>query len=151
MSTWVVQFRFYRPYSIFQPGFQHLRRLFPLRKRSPPPETVAAISQNGRCHLKRSMPFFSSELHSLGLRTQKVAVPGNCVSLVVWVRARVRVLLRVRPKNPSSNLEIFGLFFSSSFSFINVFFSFFVLIFVNIFSWFVSFNLLWSEVCSWPL
>ena len=37
---------------------------------------------NGRCHLKRSMPFFSSELHSLGLRTQKVAVTGSCVSLV---------------------------------------------------------------------
>ena len=45
---------------------------------------------NGRCHfserslpLKRSMPFFSSELHSLGLRTQKVAVTGSCVSLVI--------------------------------------------------------------------
>ena len=46
--------------------------LFPFRKRSLPFETVVAISQNGRCHLKRSMPFFSSELHSLGLRTQKV-------------------------------------------------------------------------------
>ena len=34
---------------------------------------------NGRCHLKRSMPFFSSELHSLGLRTQKVAVTGSCL------------------------------------------------------------------------
>ena len=40
----------------------------------------------------------------------------------------------VRAKNPSSSLEILGLFFSSSFSFINVFFSIFVLIFVNIFS-----------------
>ena len=41
----------------------------------------------------------------------------------------------MRAKNPiaSSNLEIFGLFFSSSFSFINDFFSFCVLIFVNIF------------------
>ena len=38
---------------------------------------------NGRCHLKRSMPFFRSELHSLGLRTQKVAVTGSCVSLVI--------------------------------------------------------------------
>ena len=91
-------------------------------------------SQNGRCHLKRSMPFFSSELHSLGLRTQKVAVTGCCVSLVIWVKVRVRVLFRVRAKNLSSSLEIFGLFFSFSFSFINVFFSFFVLIFVNIFS-----------------
>ena len=80
------------------------------------------------------MPFFSSELHSLGLRTQKVAVTGCCVSLVTWVRVRVRVLLRVKAKNPSSSFEIFELFLSSSFSFINVFFSFFVLIFVNIFS-----------------
>ena len=39
----------------------------------------------------------------------------------------------VRAKNPSSSLEIFGLFFSSSSSFINVFFSFFVLLFVNIY------------------
>ena len=70
------------------------------------------------------MPFFSSELHSLGLRTQKVAVTGSCVSLVISVRVRVRVLFRVRAKNPSSSLEIFGLFFSSSFSFINVFFPF---------------------------
>ena len=69
------------------------------------------------------MPFFSSELHSLGLRTQKVAVTGSCVSLVILVRVRARVLYRVRAKNPSSSL-----FFSSSFSFINVFFSFFVLI-----------------------
>ena len=38
---------------------------------------------NGRCHLKRSMPFFSSELHLVGLRTQKVAVTGSCVSLVI--------------------------------------------------------------------
>ena len=80
------------------------------------------------------MPFFSSELHSLRLKTQKVAVTGSCVSLVIGVRVRVRVLFRVRAKNPSSSLEILGLFFSSSFSFINVFFSFFVLIFVNIFS-----------------
>ena len=29
----------------------------PFRKRSLPFETVDAISQNGRCHLKRSMPF----------------------------------------------------------------------------------------------
>ena len=50
------------------------------------------------------------------------------------LRVRVRVLFRVRAKNLSSSFEIFGLFFSSSFSFINVFFSFFVLIFVNIFS-----------------
>ena len=70
----------------------------------------------GRCHLKRSLPFlrkavaiwngwchFSSfESHSLGLRTQKVAVTGSCVSLVIWVRVRVRVLFRVRAKNPSS-------------------------------------------------
>ena len=101
------------------------RRLFPYRKRSLSFETVVAISQNGRCHLKRSMPFFSSELHSLGLRTQKVAVDGSCVSLVIWVRVRVKVLFRVRAKNPSSSLEIFGLFFSSSFSFINVFFPLF--------------------------
>ena len=67
--------------------------------------------------MKRSMPFFSYELHSLGLRTQKVAVTGSCVSLVMRVRVRVRVLFRVRAKNPSSSLEIFGLFFSSSFSF----------------------------------
>ena len=33
------------------------RREFPFRKRSLPFETVDAISQNGRCHLKRSMPF----------------------------------------------------------------------------------------------
>ena len=33
------------------------RRLFPFRKRSLPFETVVAISQNGRCHLKRSLPF----------------------------------------------------------------------------------------------
>ena len=109
------------------------RRLFPFRKRSLPFETVVAISQNGRCHLKRSMPFFSSELHSFGLRTQKVAVTGSCVSLVIWVRVRDRVLFRVRAKNPSSSLEIFGLFFTSSFSFINVFFLF-CLNFVNIFS-----------------
>ena len=44
------------------------RRLFPFRKRSLPFETVVAISQNGHCHLKRSMPFFSSELHSLELK-----------------------------------------------------------------------------------
>ena len=70
------------------------------------------------------MPFFSSELHPLGLRTQKVAVTGSCVSLDICVRVRVRVLFRVRAKNPCSSLEIFGLFFSSSFSFINVFFPF---------------------------
>ena len=70
------------------------------------------------------MPFFSSELHSLGLRTQKVAVAGSSVPLVISVRVRVRVLFRVRAKNPSSSLEIFGLYFSSSFSFINVFFPF---------------------------
>ena len=53
------------------PGFdsQTRRRLFPFRKRSLPFETVDAI--------------FSSELHSLGLRTQKVAVTGSCVSLVI--------------------------------------------------------------------
>ena len=33
------------------------RRKFPFRKRSLPFETVDAISHNGRCHLKRSMPF----------------------------------------------------------------------------------------------
>ncbi|KAL9951249.1 hypothetical protein ACROYT_G043882 [Oculina patagonica] len=33
------------------------RGKFPFRKRSLPFETVDAISQNGRCHLKRSMPF----------------------------------------------------------------------------------------------
>ena len=32
-------------------------RKFPFRKRSLPFEKVDAISQNGRCHLKRSMPF----------------------------------------------------------------------------------------------
>ena len=32
-------------------------RKFPFRKRSLPFETVDAISHNGRCHLKRSMPF----------------------------------------------------------------------------------------------
>ena len=78
---------------------------------------------NGRCHLKGSMPFFSSELHSLAVRTQKVANAGSCVSLFIWVRVRVRVLhVRVRVKNPSSTLEIFRLLFSSIFSFINVFF-----------------------------
>ena len=40
----------------------------------------------------------------------------------------------VRAKNPSSSLEIYGLlFFLHFFFFINVFFSFFVLILVNIF------------------
>ena len=45
---------------------------------------------NGRCHFsERSLPFetvdafFSFELHSLGLRTQKVAVTGSCVSMVI--------------------------------------------------------------------
>ena len=76
---------------------------------------------------KRSLPFFSSELHSLGLRTQKGAVIGSCVSLVICVRVRVRVLFRVRAKSPSSSLEIFGLFFFSSFSFIIVFFFLFCL------------------------
>ena len=33
------------------------RGKFPFRKRSLPFETVDAISHNGRCHLKRSMPF----------------------------------------------------------------------------------------------
>ena len=33
------------------------RSKFPFRKRSLPFETVDTISQNGRCHLKRSMPF----------------------------------------------------------------------------------------------
>ena len=33
------------------------RRKFHFRKRSLPFETVDAISQNGLCHLKRSMPF----------------------------------------------------------------------------------------------
>ena len=70
------------------------------------------------------MPFFSSELYSLGVRTQKVADTRSCVSLVICVRVRVRVLFRVRAKNPSSSLEIFGFFFASSFSFINVFFPF---------------------------
>ena len=48
------------------PGFdsRSRRRLCPFRKRSLPFETVVGISQNGRCHLKRSMPFFSCELHS---------------------------------------------------------------------------------------
>ena len=45
------------------------------------------------------------------------------------------VLFRVGVEKPSSSLEIFGLFFSSRFSSTNVlFFSFFVLIFVNSFS-----------------
>ena len=57
--------------------------LFPFRKLSLPFETVVAISQNGRCHLKWSMPFFSSELHSVGVRTQKVAVTGSCVLPVI--------------------------------------------------------------------
>ena len=83
------------------------RRLFLFRKRPLPFETVVAISQNGRCHLKRSMPFFSSELHSLGLRTQNVAVTGSCVSLVI----RLRVLFRVRAKNPSSSLKFSDSFF----------------------------------------
>ena len=78
---------------------------------------------NGRCHLKGSMPFFSSELHSLAVRTQKVANAGSCVSLFILVRVRVKVLhVRVRVKNPSSTLEIFRLLFSSIFSIINVFF-----------------------------
>ena len=46
-------------------------------ERSLPFETVVAISQNGRCH------FLVLRLHSLGLRTQKVAVTGSCVSLVI--------------------------------------------------------------------
>ena len=33
------------------------RSKFPFRKQSLPFETVDAISHNGRCHLKRSMPF----------------------------------------------------------------------------------------------
>ena len=45
----------------------------------------------------------------------------------------------VRAKNPSSSLEIFGLFFSSSSSFINVFFfpfsSYFLLIFTGLPVW----------------
>ena len=83
------------------------------------------------------MTFRSSELHSLGLRTQKFAVTGSCVSLVISgrVRVRVRVLFRVSAKNPSSSLEIFGPFFFLQFFFYTCFFfSFFVLIFVNIFS-----------------
>ena len=36
------------------------RRKFPFRIRSLPFETVDAISQNGRCHLKRSMPFWQN-------------------------------------------------------------------------------------------
>ena len=89
-----------------------------------PPALAAAYFPfvNGRCHLKRSMPFFSSELHSLGLRTQKTAVTGSCVSLVIWVRVRVRVLFRVRDKNSSSSLEIFGLFFFLQFFFYKCFF-----------------------------
>ena len=35
------------------------RRKFPFRNRSLPFETVVAISQNGNCHLKRSMPFIT--------------------------------------------------------------------------------------------
>ena len=36
------------------------RRKFPFRIRSLPFEMVDAISQNGRCHLKRSMPFWQN-------------------------------------------------------------------------------------------
>ena len=39
------------------PSHRRRRRKFPFRKRSLPFETVDAISHNGRCHLKRSMPF----------------------------------------------------------------------------------------------
>ena len=126
----------YRPQDIC-PGFwgQKFLQLSVIKRRASSDIVAEAYFPfvNGRCHLKWSMPFFSSELHSLGLRTQKVAVTGSCVSLVIWVRVRVRVLFRVRAKNASSSLEIFGLFFSSSFSFINVFFSFF---FLNFFKYF---------------
>ena len=70
--------------------FQYRHRKFPFRKRSLPFETVDAISQNGRCHLKRSMPFRKLAEQTTALVNSSYAVDtlGRHFRAVLFTRWR---------------------------------------------------------------
>ena len=65
-------------------------RKFPFRKRSLPFETVDAISQNGRCHLKRSMPFrkLAEQTTALVNSSYAVVTLGRHFRAVLFTRWR---------------------------------------------------------------
>ena len=66
------------------------RSKFPFRKRSLPFETVDAISQNGRCHLKRSMPFrkLAEQTTALVNSSYAVGTLGRHLRAVLFTRWR---------------------------------------------------------------
>ena len=82
------------------------RRKFPFRKRSLPFETVDAISQNGRCHLKRSMPFLKLAEQTTALVNSSYAVGtlGRHFRAVLFIRwrsnPRARELSQLKQNEP---------------------------------------------------
>ena len=82
------------------------RRKFPFRKRSLPFETVDAISQNGRSHLKRSMPFLKLAEQTTALVNSSYAVGtlGRHFRAVLFIRwrsnRRARELSQLKQNEP---------------------------------------------------
>ena len=81
-------------------------RKFPFRKRSLPFETVDAISQNSRCHLKRSMPFLKLAEQTTALVNSSYAVGtlGRHFRAVLFIRwrsnPRARELSQLKQNEP---------------------------------------------------
>ena len=82
------------------------RRKFPFRKRSLPFEAVDAISQNSRCHLKRSMPFLKLAEQTTALVNSSYAVGtlGRHFRAVLFIRwrsnPRARELSQLKQNEP---------------------------------------------------
>ena len=82
------------------------RRKFPFRKRSLPFETVDTISQNSRCHLKRSMPFLKLAEQTTALVNSSYAVGtlGRHFRAVLFIRwrsnPRARELSQLKQNEP---------------------------------------------------